>query len=534
MKLKKLLSVILSPLVLGSYSAGAAKRTPRLGDIRTLGRNVEGLSYAKRNRKRNRKKNERRNNMKVLEDVPGNDSALKCVGYLSAAILSPFLLYAGYKLFKKCFLDDVPKEKIHKISDEIKNYHTKKKLSQTDVEYENWLKKLPKEVVRGVIGEMPLDAWSYFLDNFENEIDLEIYVGMHDRSVEKKYSGIQRAIGYDMDNRAATRQGIVEHEMKILGVGLPFEGNQGMKSGMIDKKSMGFYFPFDHISNNGDIEEMRSDIFCLWNKSGEGRNAEELSSYVAATFNEYIKELYQIRSSNKEKFNIGMNLDKDMVREYLDRLNKDFDMIYLKKMLNDTRNKDILEKFASEDESKAFDEFIDDPSIVSLGKCGGFEKLKGFLKDTLKKDTNELKLEDKFMKRLSRYRKKYSNTYEYLFNGNTRPEKWEISTATWKGTKDDKIIELIVRVCQALIQTHTFKDGNTRANTCWLLNKLLVDNGFLPVAFGYSTEEVAPTKMFYGGDIKTLINVVRKGQQNFVGICEKNGLKIPSVVKWLK
>jgi hypothetical protein len=118
------------------------------------------------------------------------------------------------------------------------------------------------------------------------------------------------------------------------------------------------------------------------------------------------------------------------------------------------------------------------------------------------------------------------NAYPYFFQSHNRPENWKILVGTKKGTKDEKIIELIVRVCQALIQTHTFCDGNTRTNTCWLLNKLLIDNGFLPVILDNP-------KIFYACDIEMLIEGVKKGQENFKKLCEENKVKIPSGVKCL-
>lgn len=87
---------------------------------------------------------------------------------------------------------------------------------------------------------------------------------------------------------------------------------------------------------------------------------------------------------------------------------------------------------------------------------------------------------------------------------------------------NEKVIELIVRVCRALDQAHVFPDGNLRV--CRLLmNMLLIKNGMLPALFNdFNTLD------FF--DIESLVNEVKEGQQKFLDLLFDNSDMVKNMV----
>ena len=81
-------------------------------------------------------------------------------------------------------------------------------------------------------------------------------------------------------------------------------------------------------------------------------------------------------------------------------------------------------------------------------------------------------------------------------------------------SKNEKIIELIVRFCRALEQAHLFLDGNVR--TCRLLmNMLLMQNNMLPALYdNFNTLDCF--------SVGYLVNEVKQGQRKFVNLILQN------------
>ena len=89
-------------------------------------------------------------------------------------------------------------------------------------------------------------------------------------------------------------------------------------------------------------------------------------------------------------------------------------------------------------------------------------------------------------------------------------------------TKNEKIIELIVRVCRSLDQAHVFPDGNIRL--CRLLmNMFLIQNGMLPAIYDdFNTLDCR--------DVEYLVNEVKQGQEKFVTLLKNNKDTIKELV----
>jgi len=265
-------------------------------------------------------------------------------------------------------------------------------------------------------------------------------------------------------------------------------------------------------------------IFCPWRKYGESESAGNLSKYVQATFNEYKKELNKVNLSNSNEFQIGVEYSQEDVNLFLSNLQQKIDHYVVWNMTAKCSD-DLLKKLGGNDTSLLMDIACGRIKYDEENYINNFEKLKIFLNDKVinNKNYDMLGKESEDLKSVQEVLK---YAYPYFFKSPNRPEYWKIPVGTRPGSKNEKIVELIVRTCQALIQTHTFRDGNTRTNTCWLLNKLLIDNGFLPVVLDNP-------KIFYACDIDMLISGVKTGQENFIKLCNDNKIKIPDGIKYL-
>lgn len=439
--------------------------------------------------------------------------------------LASFGIYKGVSYLANSRLENLPKEKIPEIIGEVNQASykpQKRKLTNVDKEYLSWLKSLPEVIVQKVSGGMS-NSWKCLLDNFENEIDLKIYVDLHDNATnwDQGYKGIDNAISFGINDAAGSQRGIFEHAMKLKN-GLPFEKADAM--GFFEKKkiSCNLVKTFSGLElEENEVEKM--NIFCPFRKYGEGKSAENLSSYVQSTFNEYKKELNEINSSKSNEFDIGIEYSQEDVNSFLSNLQRQIDYCATYEMIKKCDD-ELIKKLGGDDT-------IIDAAWERLGFSEEnyrkyFEKFKEFLDNNIINNQNYQNLDEKFSKRLKKVQKTLKNAYSYLFQSPNRPENWNIPVGTRKGTKDEKIIESIVRVCQALIQTHTFRNGNTRTNTCWLLNKLLIDSGYALVILDNP-------KIFYACNIEMLIEGVKKGQENFKKWCDENKVEIPSGIKFL-
>lgn len=115
----------------------------------------------------------------------------------------------------------------------------------------------------------------------------------------------------------------------------------------------------------------------------------------------------------------------------------------------------------------------------------------------------------------------YSNSRSELlkFIGN---EYKNVKKGFNSSSNNEKILELIVRVCRALDQAHVFPDGNIRV--CRLLmNMLLIKNGMLPALFrDFNTLD------FF--DVESLVNEIKAGQQKFLDLIHDNSKTIRDMV----
>lgn len=461
-------------------------------------------------------------NNNLLEEINWKKLGISSV-ITFTSILALLGAYKGISYLSSPKLDDLPKKELPKIVDLQKNYESKRNLSQTDKKYVNWLKNLPAEIITKVSGEMR-DCWEYLLDNFENEIDLNIYVGFHDRTAnwDLNHKGINKACFFDIDNSAGSRKGIFEHAMKLKN-GLPFEKSDAM--GFFKKEEIDYHISpiINYLtSQNNKIETM--NIFCPWRKYGESKTAEDLSQYVQATFNEYKKELNKVNLSNSNKFQIGVEYSQQDVNSFLSNLQQKIDHYVVQEMINMCSD-ELLQNIGGDDFQLIMDVACKKIRYCEESYIKNFQKIKNFLENKVIKNKKYTVLGNQ-SKALKRVQKTLEHAYPYFFKSKNRPEHWKIPVGTRMGSKNEKIVELIVRTCQALIQTHTFRDGNTRTNTCWLLNKLLIDNGFLPVV-------LENPKIFYACDIDMLIDGVKKGQQNFKKLCDDKKIQIPDGIKYL-
>ena len=432
--------------------------------------------------------------------------------------LASFGIYKGVSYLANSRLENLPKEKIPEIIGEVNQASykpQKRKLTNVDKEYLSWLKSLPEVIVQKVSGGMS-NSWKCLLDNFENEIDLKIYVDLHDNATnwDQGYKGIDKAISFGINDAAGSQRGIFEHAMKLKN-GLTFEKAEAMGSFEKEEISFNLCRTLSHLNKDeNQVKEM--NIFCPFEKNGEGRSAEDLSKYVQSTFNEYKKELNKINSSKSNEFDIGVEYSQEDVNQFLSNLQRRIDYYVTWKMISKCSD-ELIKRLGGDDDiiKAAYAEL----KFSEKNYNKYFEKFKKFLDDKIiNNKSNQISVKD--------VQKTLENAYPYLFQSPNRPENWNIPVGTRKGTKDEKIIESIVRVCQALIQTHTFCDGNTRTNTCWLLNKLLIDSGYALVILDNP-------KIFYACDIEMLIEGVKKGQENFKKLCDENKVKIPSGIKFL-
>ena len=76
---------------------------------------------------------------------------------------------------------------------------------------------------------------------------------------------------------------------------------------------------------------------------------------------------------------------------------------------------------------------------------------------------------------------------------------------------EDKKLEIIIRVCQALDQAHVFWDGNIRTVVFITMNKMLIENGLNPTCM-YDPNTLDCT------DVRTLIQQVKDGQAYFLSL----------------
>ena len=460
--------------------------------------------------------------------------------YAIACLLSIFGI-GGYKAWPyiKARLDFLNKNDIPKIINEVKKegkydlianklfsaYRSEKReLTEQDKNYINWVKSLPEDVIFEVSAGY-LDTWEYLVDNLENKIDLEIYINFHDKTPDKESpeQGLRikdQIPKFGVNDNYGSQQGIIEHEMK-LKYGLPFEKKDAM--GYFEKSS--FWVDDNYIpKSNKNVKRNKkicSNLFMCFFKKGESNDSEQLAKYIQKSFGEYDKILNEIRSSNADEFEIGIQFpenDEDLRKFLIGPQRKiDFkfilDAFYLyDEFWDENSGKQLKENFKikfANGKVLNYNEICELEYSDNTSYDNYFSKIKEFI--NFKKLDND-----------------YQECYRYIFKNQNRLDKWKIENKIRKGTKDEKIVELIVRLCQALFQTHPFTNRNSRTHCVFLLNKLLIDNGFCPVIFDKKDERI-----FSGGDILTLIDIVRKSQQNFKKVCDEHGVKIPDYVKFL-
>ena len=454
--------------------------------------------------------------------------------YIVAFLASILGIGGAYKAWPyiKARLDFLDKNKIPEIINEVKKeekydlianklfsaYRSEKReLTEQDKNYINWVKSLPEDVISKVSAGY-LDTWKYLVDNLENKIDLEIYINFHDKTPDKESleQGLRikdQIPKFGVNDNYGSQQGIIEHEMK-LKYGLPFE----RKDAMGYFKKISFWIDINRIPKyNDDVIKLTKNspnLFMTFFKEGESNDSKQLAKYIQKSFGEYDKILNEIRSSNENEFEIGIQFpenDEDL-RNFLIGTQHRIDLEFILHMFYqypEFSSKDFIETFEIELSGQKLGYW--DFTSFEINYKDHFSPLKKFVDNNFKQ-----------------FPKCKQDCYQYIFENQNRLDIWKIENKTKMGTKDEKIVELIVRLCQALFQTHPFTNRNSRTHCVFLLNKLLIDNGFCPVIFDKKDERI-----FSGGDILTLIDTVRKSQQNFKKVCEKYGVKIPGYVKFL-
>ena len=455
--------------------------------------------------------------------------------YIVAFLASILGIGGAYKAWPyiKARLDFLDKNKIPEIINEVKKeekynlianklssaYRSEKReLTEQDKNYINWVKSLPQNVISKVSAGY-LDTWKYLVDNLENKIDLEIYINFHDKTPDKESleQGLRikdQIPKFGVGDNYGSQQGIIEHEMK-LKYGLPFEKKDAM--GYFEKSS--FWVDMNRIPRYfKDVKKLQkncSNLFMCFFKHGESDDSEQLAKYIQKSFGEYDKRLNEIRSSNKDEFQIGIQFpeyDEDLRKFFIETQHR-IDLKFILDMFGQ------YPEFSREDVRETF------KIELSNGQKLGYWDFTN-LKTNYENHFSPLK---KFVdEHLEEFYENAKACYKYIFDNQNRLDRWKIENKIRKGTKDEKIVELIVRLCQALFQTHPFTNRNSRTHCVFLLNKLLIDNGFCPVIFDKKDERI-----FSGGDILTLIDTVRKSQRNFKKVCDEHGVEIPDYVKFL-
>lgn len=457
--------------------------------------------------------------------------------YIAAFIASILSIAGAYKAWPyiKARLDFLDKNKIPEIINKVKNeekydliehklysastYRSEKReLTEQDKNYINWVKSLPQNVISKVSAGY-LDTWKYLVDNLENKMDLEIYINFHDKTPDKESpeQGLRiknQIPRFGVNDNYGSQQGIIEHEMK-LKYGLPFEKKDAM--GYFEKSS--FWIDANCIPKyKQDLKKFKKNLqnlFMTFFKEGESNDSKQLAKYIQKSFGEYDKILNEIRSSNADEFEIGIQFfenDEDL-RKFLIGTQHRIDLKFILYMFDqypgflheDFRNKFQI-KFPN-GQTLGYWDFI----LLNADYENHFSETKQFVDEHFEEFFEDAKA-----------------CYQYIFENQNRLDKWKIENKTKMGTENEKIVELIVRLCQALFQTHPFTNRNSRTHCVFLLNKLLIDNGFCPVIFDKKDERI-----FSGGDILTLIDTVRKSQRNFKKVCDEHGVKIPGYVKFL-
>lgn len=165
---------------------------------------------------------------------------------------------------------------------------------------------------------------------------------------------------------------------------------------------------------------------------------------------------------------------------------------------------------------KAFKEFYDtlekiksDPlyELPALDLYDGYTNYTNFLRE-------------KFCTSNNRYDEETAGMFKFLEEEYNKIKKQEPYVSK---SKNEKIIELIVRFCRALDQAHVFPDGNIRTYRM-LENMLLMQNGILPAQFNnFNALDCC--------SVKYLVNEVKIGQRPTVKSINNNKDKIKKELK---
>lgn len=116
------------------------------------------------------------------------------------------------------------------------------------------------------------------------------------------------------------------------------------------------------------------------------------------------------------------------------------------------------------------------------------------------------------------------NKCAQIFNNVNRNKDWRYQayseeTKEWShlpdnSTFDDQKLETIARACQLLLRCYFFKVGNTRTIVFLMLNKMLIENGFVPTC-------IEDADAFIWTDTITLLNQIKQGQRRFVELTKQ-------------
>ena len=126
-------------------------------------------------------------------------------------------------------------------------------------------------------------------------------------------------------------------------------------------------------------------------------------------------------------------------------------------------------------------------------------------------------LNEKFCKNNNSYEHEKKSMFKFL-----EKQYNQINNDYVSKSKNEKIIELIVRFCRALDQAHVFPDGNIRTYRM-LMNMLLMQNGMLPAIYDdFNTLDCC--------SVEYLVYEVKQGQKKFVRLLKDNKNKIKEKV----